>query len=220
MMYCLFLQVHLSFLFVGHTHEDVDAAFSQISKRLRQEDVETYDNFIDFLPDSKDVTVMFNVKAWLEPHLCKPLEHTAPLHFRFQRINDKDVKIHYKGLYDQPWIEYHGFFKSLPNGKKYLPTGTPKLVQPNIENINFDRLRRQVHVIEHMFSKSEYVEWWDSFIDKLTKEKYSEKAQWYLKLLPRQKKEKEIEHTRDALPPQIRKQLDKETAIPHVSMKP
>ena len=35
------LQVHLSFLFVGHTHEDVDACFSHISKKLRMNDAET-----------------------------------------------------------------------------------------------------------------------------------------------------------------------------------
>ena len=204
---------------MGHTHEDVDAAFSQISKRLRQEDVETYDNFLAFLPEAKDVTVMFDVKTWLEPHLCQPLDHTAPLHFRFQAINDNDVKIQYKGLFDSPWINYEcGFFKSYENGKRYLPRGTPKLLEPNIDNINFDKLRKQVHVIQHMFSKTEYVDWWDSFIDKLTKEKYKEKAQWYLKLLPRQKKEKDIEPIDDILPPQIRRLLNKETAIPNVSI--
>ena len=56
-------------------------------------------------------------------------------------------------------------------------------------------------------SKTEYVDWWDSFIDKLTKEKYKEKAQWYLKLLPRQQKEKDTEPIDDISPPQIRRLL-------------
>ena len=161
---------------------------------------------------------MFDVKSWLEPHLCEPLSHTEPLHFRFQAINDNDVKIHYKGLYNQSWIEYEtGLFKSYVNGKNFLPKGTPKLLPPNLDHINFDRLKRQIHVIKHMFSKSEHIEWWDAFLDKITEKQYSQKAQWYLNLLPRQKKEKETEHTEDTLPPEIRKQLDKETKIPHVS---
>ena len=129
---CFCFQVYLSFLFVGHTHEDVDAAFSQISKRLRQEDVET--NFLAFLPEAKDVTVMSDMKTWLEPHLCQPLDHTASLHFRFQTINDNDVKFQYKGLFDSPCINYEcGFFKSYENGKIYLPRRTQKFLEPNID---------------------------------------------------------------------------------------
>ena len=97
---------------------------------------------------------MFDVKSWLEPHLCEPLSHTEPLHFRFQAINDSNVKIHYKGLYSQPWIEYEtGLFKSYVNGKKFLPKGTPKLLPPNLGHKKFDRLKRQIHNINICFLK-------------------------------------------------------------------
>ena len=43
------LQVHLSFLIVGHTHEDVDAAFSRISEKLRRLDAETFYDLLGLL---------------------------------------------------------------------------------------------------------------------------------------------------------------------------
>ena len=43
---------------MGHTHKEVDAAFSQISTKLRQKDVETYDNLLELLPRPTDLKSM------------------------------------------------------------------------------------------------------------------------------------------------------------------
>ena len=82
-------------------HEDVDAAFSQIAKTLRQQDVETFDDLVSILPNGKHLGLMYDGKGWMYPHLVDPQHHTQPLHYRFQAINDKDVKVHYKGLFNQ-----------------------------------------------------------------------------------------------------------------------
>ncbi|VDI09707.1 Hypothetical predicted protein [Mytilus galloprovincialis] len=51
----IFNEVHLSFLPVGHTHEDVDAAFSRIAETLRRNDAETMPRLKEMLPNVKDI---------------------------------------------------------------------------------------------------------------------------------------------------------------------
>ena len=192
--FSIHFQVHLSFLFVGHTHEDVDAAFSQIAKTLRQQDVETFDDLVSILPNGKHLGLMYDGKGWMYPHLVDPQHHTQPLHYRFQAINDKDVKVHYKGLFNHPWEEYEsGFFKSYMNGKKYLPSGEPNQLTPNLDRIEIDRLTKQIKAIAHLFSKTDHTEWWNSFLETLSRKQSSKRGQWYLKLLPRQKKEEQTD---------------------------
>jgi hypothetical protein len=45
--YCFLLQVQFSMLPVGHTHEDIDARFSFIARRLYQKDTETLEEFLN-----------------------------------------------------------------------------------------------------------------------------------------------------------------------------
>ena len=56
------LQVNLSFLIVGHTHEDVEAHFSHIAAALRKTDVETLDDLVNLLPNSKIIDYIFDAK--------------------------------------------------------------------------------------------------------------------------------------------------------------
>ena len=53
--------VHLSFLYVAHTHEDVDAKFSQISKIVRKENVVTILKRL--------IKGMYDINTWLLPHI-------------------------------------------------------------------------------------------------------------------------------------------------------
>ncbi|XP_053381351.1 uncharacterized protein LOC123565970 [Mercenaria mercenaria] len=76
----IFNEVHLSFLYVGHTHEDVDAAFSKISEKLRTTDAETLDDLIALLPKPEEILHMFDVKNWLAPHIADIEKHSEPLH--------------------------------------------------------------------------------------------------------------------------------------------
>ena len=55
-MYFLFSpQVHVSFLFVGHTHEDIDAAFHGVAEKFRRNDVETMSDLLSLLPETREI---------------------------------------------------------------------------------------------------------------------------------------------------------------------
>ncbi|WAR04394.1 hypothetical protein MAR_019763 [Mya arenaria] len=84
----VFREVHLSFLMVGHTHEDIDAQFSVISKTLRKLDVETLPKLLQILPNSTQIKKLFNIKDWIAPHLNKIVNHSKPLHFMFMQGED------------------------------------------------------------------------------------------------------------------------------------
>lgn len=60
-------QVHPRYLNVGHTHEEIDAAFSRISEKKTE--AETVVGLIDLLPYSKHTGGLFDIKGWLEKHI-------------------------------------------------------------------------------------------------------------------------------------------------------
>lgn len=68
----LLLQVYLSFLLVGHTHEDVDQCFSKISQKLKTTSALTTDELMSVIKDSqspvpsvKEIGTVWDVKSWL-----------------------------------------------------------------------------------------------------------------------------------------------------------
>jgi hypothetical protein len=90
--YHIIFQVHLSFLPVGHTHEDIDARFSLISRDLYQTDTETLGNFVKLLGPHEFVKSDFNFREWLTLSIPKYISGTTePLHFKFEKVNNKVV---------------------------------------------------------------------------------------------------------------------------------
>ncbi|CAG2249918.1 unnamed protein product [Mytilus edulis] len=65
----IFKEVHLSFLPVDHTHEEIDAAFSKISDKLRKNDAETLTGFMHLLPSCKINGGIYDIRGWLTPHI-------------------------------------------------------------------------------------------------------------------------------------------------------
>ena len=57
-------QVHLSFLYVGHTHEDIDAAFSKVAEKLRKQEAETLHGLMSLLPNAKQTSGLYDIKNW------------------------------------------------------------------------------------------------------------------------------------------------------------
>ncbi|XP_052275699.1 uncharacterized protein LOC127875011 [Dreissena polymorpha] len=49
----VFHEVHMSFLIVGHTHEDIDAKFSEVSRLLNTKDAEYFDDFLNVLKNAE-----------------------------------------------------------------------------------------------------------------------------------------------------------------------
>lgn len=81
----IFKEVHLSFLHVGHTHEDIDASFSQLSMKLRNSDAETMPKLLSLLNNAKQLRGLLDIKSWIEPCLNNIKKHSKPLHFKFRR---------------------------------------------------------------------------------------------------------------------------------------
>ena len=201
---------------VGHTHEDVDAHFSHIAAALRKTDVETLDDLVTLLPNSKIIDYMFDAKQWLENYLNPLKKHTQPLHFKISRV-DNNIKICYKGKVNQKWkILKESFFKKGGN-KVCLPKGQPELLKEDHTKLDFVRLLNQMKNVASMFKKDTSMEWWERYIEKLKKiPGKRNKPQWILKTLPRQDETGVSERNDNVVPQQIMSLIDKETHEPEV----
>lgn len=95
----LFRKVKLSFLQVGHTHEDIDQMFSRFAEALRRADSLTWQAMAQLFrdhftfdgsgPSVHFMSDVYDYKAWMEPVL-KPMKyHTEPGCFKFEMNSNK-----------------------------------------------------------------------------------------------------------------------------------
>ena len=183
-------QVQLSFLSVGHTHEDIDAAFHQIADSLRTTDAETLTELLGILPNVQEIHTggMYDFRSWLEPCINSIQYHTKPLHYRFKKDHSGNLLVHYKGNHDRPW-------KHLGDRVLHkMPSGTPLLLQPDFDNLKLERIEKQINSWRSSVSDG-VINWWQRFIKNInniasTQERLSSYARkgaiWQLPLLPRQ----------------------------------
>eukprot|EP00731_Ephydatia_muelleri_P032350 Em0023g857a len=111
----IFRKVRLSFLPVGHTHEDIDQMFSRFSSYLNKNDAVTPGELMEALRKSyspePDVHVLeqsevFDFKAWIEPHLEEMHNHVAPKHFIFKLVDGSLVFKYKYWATDPKWEPY------------------------------------------------------------------------------------------------------------------
>ena len=121
--------MHASFLYVGHTHEDVDAGFSKIAGELKEKDVETGDDLLKLMPNSENVNNMLDIKELLEPYLNSVSRHINQHHYKFAKV-DSDITVFYKVKSDIEWQE-----QDLPFLAR-SPTGKPKLLKSDYKNMD------------------------------------------------------------------------------------
>ena len=79
----------MSFLIVGHTHEDVDQSFSKISHQLKATDAITLPELHDVIqksqtpiPHTDDVKVVWDISSWLENYINPIHNVTFPKLYR------------------------------------------------------------------------------------------------------------------------------------------
>lgn len=107
----IFKEILVSFLIVGHTHEDIDAMFSVITRRLRKHSAVTYQEWVEQAvlafakagtqPIVKNVSVVRDYKSWLAPHIDQEFgQITKPRVFRIRRehlqASNCRAHLHYK----------------------------------------------------------------------------------------------------------------------------
>jgi hypothetical protein len=130
----IFQEVELSFLIVGHTHEDIDQRFSCISSTLKRSDVDSLKEMFSLIERGTSPTEAFvsarlleNVWDWKQfiiPHLLTGSDSlvgiTFPHHMRFYMDNQegtREVRVQHKHYCKDPWGPETGTkaLKSLPS---------------------------------------------------------------------------------------------------------
>ncbi|KAK3098746.1 hypothetical protein FSP39_022657 [Pinctada imbricata] len=215
----VFREVHLSFLQVGHTHEDIDAAFSRISEKLRKTDAETLPRLQSVVGGARRLGGLYDIKTWLAPWINDIEHHSKPLHYKFSRDHLSKVIVKYRSLSTKPWKQ--GDESIL----KKTPVGQPSiLVPPNFHKV--DEVLVKGNILKHKFSLSqEQHQWWHDFIGKLKRLKEcpierqtyaSRNARWVLPLIAGvqdQKIKREKETVEEYLTEMVDKELDDHKVI-------
>lgn len=219
-------QVHLSFLYVGHTHEDIDAYFSRIAETLRRKEAIRMPQLLSTLPHTTEITYQWDVSSWLKPYITDIRRHTKPLHYKFLRNDNGGVDVLYKGNQDRPWQNLgKSLFDPRGQGQPTLPQGKPNLVEPDFANLHIDRLGNAVRHWEPLFTTQD-IEWWNNYVDDMKKisscqerrRQYAGRsAVWLLPRLPRQR-DQPPEAEESALPPSVSALLAAEVQDPEVQV--
>ena len=191
---------------VGHTHEDIDARFSLVSRLLFQNDAETVEDFLNLLEKPNLIKTVYDVKAWLIPTMPEYITGVSePLHYKFEKINGK-VSIFYKGTQNSEWKEAeHGFINKHPSGK-------PKVVAPDFTKMDEIKLLKLIENNKSLFKNKNIKEYWKKMIKQLQQKQSNEK--WILPDLPKQICRKQSPAAN--LPDDIIQLLDKENRDPLV----
>ncbi|XP_053378700.1 uncharacterized protein LOC128548244 [Mercenaria mercenaria] len=211
----IFREVYFSVLIVGHTHEDIDAAFSKISRSLKKKSAETLPDLLQCIPNVERVGEAYDVKSWLGENICDVKGTSEPLHYKFV-ASGNNVKVFYKGL-------QHTFWKQL-NGRgtflRKVPSGNPKLLKPDYSkfDLNIEKLKKLVSSVEGLFSDKEKFNWWADFIPnvKTYALQNTPKREW-INVLPKQPLFPKSRSSLSLLDPYLKKVLEKESAEPELT---
>ena len=211
-------------MYVGHTHEDIDAGFSRISETLKQSEAETLPELKAIIPDCHQLKGMYDIKSWLEPNINVICHHSKPLHFKFfvdSTLNS--VKAAYKGSFDQPWISMD---EPLLNG---IPRGCPKFIYPNFDHINCDKMQKCVESWKILFSNEKVQsQWWHTFLSEIKVMQSNKKKLkvyssadniWLLSKIPKQPNIVETTESLEIIPEKLKLLLQRETDPPKVTTK-
>ncbi|XP_063411362.1 uncharacterized protein LOC134694252 [Mytilus trossulus] len=195
----VFQEVHLSFLYVGHTHEDIDAGFSKIADSLRQNDTETIPELLDLLPNPSNLIWQYDIRNWLEPFIADVRKHTKPLHYKFTmaEVSNK-IKLCYKSNHAGPWkISTSGMFMFNEKGEVELPKGVPKVSTPVFDKISIEKIESGINDWKCLFTdqiEHHQFNWWKSRVNymkklrddnQFMKSEIIQKAVWYFDKLPK-----------------------------------
>jgi hypothetical protein len=113
----VFEEIQLSFLPVGHTHEDIDQMFSRIAKQLRSNnavDLEQLQGLVTsaFLkygvrPEFRTIDSIAHTSGWIETHLNAIHGHADRNILHYQILPHADgAMLKSKGRCDLPWDSY------------------------------------------------------------------------------------------------------------------
>ncbi|KAL5017771.1 hypothetical protein ScPMuIL_005146 [Solemya velum] len=224
----VFYEIQMSFLYVGHTHEDIDQMFSTIADTLRKEKALTLEELHSKMPCATSLGGCFDISSWLAPHLSLPRNHSKTGMFRFRKSTE-GVKIYYRKNSDQTWKTLGGSFFKLINNKVSLPTGVGNVLFPFLERIDLELLKDSLKTWRVYFRlTNSFISgiWWETFLNKLGQRLGSERllkqwgrenAVWVIgKFSQYNRQALEDETNEQALPQEVMDRLAAEEANPEV----
>ena len=166
----IFRKIKVSFLMVGHTHEDVDQMFSRYSTYLGRSNSFTMDSLMDAFENSYTPTptavLLDNLPdfvTWLKPYMANIVKlQSYPHVFKFiKNRQGKSELFVKKWSSDIDWLACSG----AGNGHllEKMPVGTPPLVKPNYNLENDLSLVRGGLKHAEKFLTPEAKQWWDNW---------------------------------------------------------
>ena len=176
----LFLQVEVSFLMVGHTHEAVDRFFSFMNRCLKDNStvmtpVEMHALLSEYMStgekiECRDLEFVADWKSWMNGCFEPLHDHTAKgsaHHWRFQRdAEDQPVVLRMKHhVSDEQWFPLDGLQlikkdpEGTPNPAQYYPLGR---MEPEKY---ITRLSKTVELLQkYDYVDAEQLAWWQKFL--------------------------------------------------------
>ncbi|CAG2239875.1 unnamed protein product [Mytilus edulis] len=186
-------EVWMSFLIVGHTHEDVDQSFSKISHKLRTNDAITLPELHTLiresqspLPEIEDTRGVWNISSWLEDYVNQIHNVTFPKLYRIfnDAVGHTTVKFKVFST-DDVWHPSHNerpleIFK-INKGEQALPPGFPALVDQQLDHDFVKDLKRSVERDYKLANFSEErMSWWKIFMDQPIIPPTQQETEWPL----------------------------------------
>jgi hypothetical protein len=138
----VFEEIQVSFMLVGHTHDDIDASFGRWSMKLRENDYPTIPLLMKSYMDLDEDPVIPglieevpNFKEFVKPYISDDtlIGHTKGRQFLFYKGENGNPLMQYKlRCTDEKWLPVEGIqlWKVDSQGMASLPSGVPKAVMP------------------------------------------------------------------------------------------
>ena len=196
---------------VGHTYEDIDQMFSCVARRLMKHDAVTLKELKQeiiqsYTPEIEVVEVhsMFDVKAWMDPVQEEITGHIYHHQFKIKRNGERRATLYYKKWSTSTeWLPKEGIEIT-----KGIPGGEPDILQPNISNLNLEKIKADLHKFRLKFDHSTS-KWWSDFIQQQARH---DEAEWLLTTLVPQQGEHPCPYTQQTsgVDNELRKLLEKE----------
>jgi hypothetical protein len=165
----IFTEVHVSYLLVGHTHDDIDASFGRWSMDLREHDYPTIPLLMKSYMDLEKVPVIPHMieelpdwRTFVSEHIPsgkeKLIGHTKAQQFKFYVRDDGWPVMQYKVLSTHvEWLPKDGvkMWKSNIKGEPCIPSGDPFPAPP----------RGMAKLEEVQVGLQGFIDYWQSICD-------------------------------------------------------
>eukprot|EP00795_Rhopilema_esculentum_P008448 gene8448-14434_t len=169
-------KVKLSFLMVGHTHEDIDQMFSRNAVQLHKENAVTLPQLEGVFrkaytprPTVTTLRFLFDFKGFLSKYIANIRNHSKPHAFKFEKTASGQVGITYKN-----WAADEGWLPRNINGDREQPllilneevpqNDFPLPLQPEFDVKNdLETMRKEATTAAARMTESEML-WWKEFL--------------------------------------------------------